>query len=81
MKIEKIDVWIDLDQATSAINGVWSIDKRSGWVKAKLIIELPEKSITLTESDFDLIVGNASVVRWKDNLAIHIDNLKRDLGF
>jgi len=63
---KEIDVWVDEtfledDGRAGATVMKKPVDK-SSWTKAKLIIELPEKKATITESEFDNIVSMASVV-------------------
>ena len=58
MKTKEITVWVDPDEV---VNDAWTLchadfykGELTGMVKARLIIDLPEKKISITESEFDL---------------------------
>lgn len=67
MKTKEIDIWIDNTVMHGLISGhdvqskemYFCNSDRSRTTKAKLIIELPEKKIEITESSFDEAVYDA----------------------
>jgi hypothetical protein len=44
--------------------------------KAKLVIEIPDQKITISESEFDIIVGKKKVID-----ALNYNKIKKELGF
>jgi hypothetical protein len=75
-----IDVWVshkfdnlDTDLATIILDRNTNI---KDYFKAKLIIEIPEKKIEITESEFDIIVGKKKVIN-----AYNYEKVKKELGF
>jgi hypothetical protein len=69
----------ELQKAKSWIN-VFHPDnpalKKSEMVKAKLVIELPEKEATITESEFDEFITNCFTQEWiKDEMVTIKNNL------
>ena len=78
MKTKTIDVWIRYPNDLGGKDDLQSISSypKVGFTKAKLVIELPEKKITITESEFDK--------KWKLSLFREGDtknDFKRSLGF
>ena len=78
MKTKEIDVWVLKECVRHTYNsGSWNTKESLDFnVKAKLIIEIPEKKIEITESDFD---------EWYFNKVGHalskMQEDKRELGF
>ena len=78
MKTKEIDVWICSDFLNGHEEIFDSISEKKideFNIKAKLIIEIPEKKIEITESEFDEAYANAG---FSNNL---YDNFKKELGF
>ena len=57
MKTKEITVWVDPDEV---VNDAWTLchadfykGELTGMVKARLIIEVPEKKISISESEFE----------------------------
>lgn len=62
MKTKEIEVWVPRMTLDSfARSEVFTSKTRDmvddSWLKAKLIIELPEKKVTISESEFDRLIG------------------------
>lgn len=55
------------------------IDFKDHYLKAKLIVEIPEKRITITESEFDKIVENFNFHAMPYSAVL--DNFKKEIGF
>jgi hypothetical protein len=80
MKTKEVEVWLDSDEFHSGVNCfVRLVSDKPKWknkFKAKLIIEIPEKKIEITESEFD---------EWYFNKVGHalskMQEDKRELGF
>lgn len=92
MKTKEIDVWVKEDfNDKYSTSGIYYFNRsdllddnyRNIPYKAKLIIEIPEKKIEITESEFDRVyndwVVSLEVVNYHKDL--HKRNMKRDLGF
>ena len=84
MKTIKLDVWVDRDYKPemaqdNSILVYKEIEDTYGTdpIKATLTIEIPEKKITITESEFDkkweYAIGN--------NFDEDLDSFKQELGF
>lgn len=84
MKTKEIEVYVHEgfenwdDDSCLIHSNVYNKKHTNYTVKAKLIIEIPEKKIEITESDFERIVKEYAVIDdgsnvWRD--------LKKDLGF
>tara|TARA_R110002096_G_scaffold232683_2_gene422604 strand:+ start:6646 stop:6921 length:276 start_codon:yes stop_codon:yes gene_type:complete len=91
MKTEEIDVWVDRDEFDNydAADCTYVLlhekNITSVYLKAKIIIEMPEKTITVTESEFDEAIKahGEQDLRYRE---LVIDNvfaskLKKELGF
>jgi len=79
MKTKEIDVWVLKECVRHTYNsGSWNTKESLDFnVKAKLIIEIPEKKIEITESEFDEAV-TAVIIR--DGYYC-TKTLKKELGF
>lgn len=51
-KVKEIEVWVDPKEDEFASRVVYVSQFQPRYVKARLIIELPEKKITITEKEF-----------------------------
>lgn len=95
MKVKEIDVWVT-DYAAKRLCGSELIDSKSGHVtlstvpehesevKAKLLIEIPEKKIKLTGSEISNAIKNHIEARtyYKGfELDLSIEGLLKELGF
>jgi hypothetical protein len=83
MKTKEIEVWVN-DNFIEYKVGIGDVVRDIGFeqfingnkaTKAKLIIEIPEKKIEITESEFDEAVGNVGL---GSNMTKY---LKKELGF
>jgi hypothetical protein len=61
MKTKEIEVWVVMDHEQPI--KMWSAKPKCrneidemGWVKARLIIEIPERKVEITESEFDEVM-------------------------
>ena len=93
MKTKEIDVWITIDRYRQMLNnefetGYYSLKEEGTGdeVKAKLIIEIPEKKIEITESQFDVAFFCNSIrdYKFKDEVhlnAVKLNKVKKELGF
>ncbi len=73
---KEIDVWVDkkvADDRCPELNHVIYLDERVNMTKARLIIEMPEKKIEITESQFDEV--------WEDRVGYNSKDIKKLLGF
>jgi len=80
MKIKEIDVFIyedDIKKDQKIVYGT-RLPPGNGSLKAKLIIEMPEKEITITESQFDKAWTGSqpSSVHFE-----YLTDIKKELGF
>lgn len=81
-KIKEIDVWVTpkILESTSSNNFyVQTYEGDTAFLKAKLIIEIPDKKITISESEFE----NAFLKTYEDSLSFtdHMDLIKKELDF
>lgn len=95
MKTKEIDVWIDNTIHSAYESGlfnhaftVWDYDisqefKGMDVIKAKLIIEIPEKKIEITESQLDESLHIIKLVEAKTEKQMKalITVIKKELGF
>jgi len=80
MKTKEIDVWVPEEFFNKEFDCFYvTTTKRDDKLKAKLIIEKPEKKIEIAESEFD----NAFLKTYEDSLVFtdHMDLIKKELGF
>jgi hypothetical protein len=83
MKTKEIDVWVQDTLVSDAYDYSGYIHRKpkDGYLKAKLIIEIPEKKITITESEFEEV--------WSRYISCHqgfsdinyMISFKKELGF
>jgi hypothetical protein len=53
-RVKEIDVWVCPDELIGETQEPWVTDMPvKGYTKAKLLIEMPERKIEITESDYD----------------------------
>jgi hypothetical protein len=94
MKTKEIDVWgykntlnrvfednIMCDLFTEQEIKKFGNLKLEEMYRAKLIIEIPEKKIEITESEFDEACLSAGEYEDYDRRYVYIDKLKKELGF
>lgn len=81
MKTKEIDVWVCKNTFNKSNSHLWvyknfyKAPEGIQYLKAKLIIEIPEKKVTITESEFDDALKNCFI---GDNNSRY---LKKELGF
>ena len=74
MKTKEIDCWywekdLEIAMKTPDEKGVYTVivePVEKGYKKAKLIIEVPEKSTTITESELESVLGETECVNGMD---------------
>ena len=76
IKTKEIDVWVDSDKITHNEFYVYDYEQRTktSMYKAKLVIEIPEKKIDITESALDTFLDNIQS-------GMLISQAKENLGF
>lgn len=80
MKTKEFDVWVDKDDFGYGIDyGMWKLKKTVNCtLKAKLIVQIPEKKIEITESEFDKAIMNNFQIQ---SLNRNWCDMKKELGF
>lgn len=92
MKTKEIDVWVqklvisDKYKYEAFMEGrscQMSRTEKDGYYKAKLIIEIPEKKIEITESEFDKVYATyiSALGVDKHYQFEHMVEMKKELGF
>lgn len=86
-KTKEIDVWVPeyTDETLCEDIALKPQDDGVQWLKAKLIIELPEKKITMTESQFEdmcFYIENNCYIKKDESVHYHaLKYIEKELGF
>ena len=81
IRTKEIDVYVHqgfLDKGWDCMSVMERSTPPEFTLKAKLLIEIPEKKITITESQFDAAISRASGMAVNYN---YVNDIKKELGF